>query len=142
MLSLFDVNVLIALFDPAHIHHDRAHGWWKANKEHGWASCPITQNGFVRVVSQPRYPNPISAPEAIRRLRNATLKPGHVFWPDDVSLLDTQRFDSKRILGPNQVRDLYLLALAMRNDGRLATFDQAVSLSAVRGATGKHCVIL
>ena len=68
MRALFDVNVLIARFDPAHVHHERAHRWWKLNKTSGWASCPLTENGFVRILSQPKYPNTIPTRDALRRL--------------------------------------------------------------------------
>src|SRR5262249_47382263 len=119
MRSLLDVNVLLAMFDEDHVHHERAHEWWDANKSDGWASCPLTQNGFVRVFSQPTYRRgAISAAAALDLLREATSEGDHVFWPDDVSLVDTDRFDPERILGPKQLTDIYLLGLAIKNDGR------------------------
>ena len=142
MRVLFDVNVLIALLDPGHVHHDRAHIWWEQNRTSGWASCPLTQNGFVRVMSQSGYPNSVATPEAIRILGMATRQQEHAFWPDDSSITDSDRFRSERILGPRQVTDLYLLSLAVQRDGRLATFDRTIPLSAVVGAKSKHLAVL
>jgi toxin-antitoxin system PIN domain toxin len=142
MRALFDINVLIALFDPAHVHHERAHGWWKQNKASGWASCPLTENGFVRILSQPKYPNPIAAQDAIRRLERSIERGGHAFWPDDVSLVDSTVFHREHLMGPKRITDLYLLALAVRNAGRLVTFDRSIALSTVEGAKPKHRVAL
>lgn len=142
MRALFDVNVLIALFDPAHVHHERAHAWWKRNKAAGWASCPLTENGFVRILSQPKYPNAIPVNEAIQRLSRAIGGGGHAFWADDVSLTDENVFHREHMLGPKQITDLYLLALAIRNTGRLVTFDGGIPLSAVEGARETDRVIL
>jgi uncharacterized protein len=140
--ALLDLNVLIAMFDEQHIHYVRAHQWWVETRADGWASCPLTQNGFVRVLSQPNYSNPIPVSEAVALLRKATAQPDHAFWPDDVSLVDPRRFDGARILGPKQLTDIYLLALAVKNGGRLATLDRAVSLAAVRGAEPRHVVVI
>ena len=142
MRVLFDVNVLIALFDPGHVHHDRAHVWWEQNRASGWASCPLTQNGFVRVMSQPGYPNSVATPEAIRILGKAARQQEHAFWPDDLSITYSDRFRSERILGPKQVAHLYLLSSAVQRDGRLATFDRSIPLSAVVGAKSKHLAVL
>ncbi len=142
MRALFDVNVLIALFDPAHVHHERAHRWWKLNKASGWASCPLTENGFVRILSQPKYPNAIPTHDALRRLSQSINLGGHTFWVDDVSLTDTTVFHSEHMLRPKQITDLYLLALAVRNSGRLVTFDQRIPLAGVEGATQEHRVAL
>lgn len=142
MRTLFDVNVLIALFDPAHIHHERAHAWWERNRAGGWASCPITQNGFVRVLPQPGCPNAVTASEAMRLLRSAVASQDHAFRADDISLLDQQAFDDSRILGPKQLTDIYLLALSLRNAGRFATFAKAVRRSAVRGAAIERIVVI
>lgn len=140
--ALFDVNLLIALFDEQHVHHLRAQGWWAATRVGGWASCPLTENGFVRVVSQPNYPNPLSVASAHEFLAQQTAATGHAFWPADVSLLDIELIDRDRILGPKQVTDVYLLALAVRHGGRLATLDSAVPLAAVRGAEARHLVAI
>lgn len=138
MRALLDVNLLLALVDEQHVHHELSHRWWSANRPHGWASCPLTQNGFLRVISQPRYPNPLSYAAAHDLLARQVLDTAHKLWPDDVSLLDDKRFDRDQILGPKQITDVYLLALAVKNDGRLATLDTAIPLGAVRGATSRH----
>jgi hypothetical protein len=142
MRVLFDVNVLIALLDAGHVHHNRTHRWWAKNLAAGWATCPLTQNGFVRVLAQPSYPNRVSAPAATEFLAQAVSAPEHEFWPDAVSLTETDRFVRDRILGPKQVTDLYLLALAVDRGGRLATFDRAIPLSAVVGAKSSSLVVV
>jgi toxin-antitoxin system PIN domain toxin len=140
--ALFDVNVLIALFDPAHVHHERTHSWWRQNKASGWASCPLTENGLVRILSQPKYPNAIPVQDAIRRLEQSIARGGHAFWSDDLSLTDSTTFHCEHVMGPRQITDLYLLALAVRKGGRLVTFDGGISLPAVEGAKSKHRVVL
>lgn len=142
MRVLFDVNVLIALLDAGHVHHDRTHRWWAKNRAGGWASCPLTQNGFVRVLAQPGYPNRVSASVSAEFLATAVSVPDHEFWPDDLSITDAGRFVRDRILGPKQITDLYLLALAVGRGGRLATFDRAIPLSAVVGAGPKNLVVV
>ena len=112
------------------------------NRSGGWASCPLTQNGFVRIVSQARYSNPIPVTRALALLQEETAATDHAFWPDDVSLTDLQRFDSERILGPKQLMDIYLLALAVKNGGRLATLDRAIPIAAVRGAEPRHVAVI
>jgi uncharacterized protein len=140
--ALFDVNALIAILDEEHVHHWIAHKWWAANRTDGWATCPLTENGMARIMSQPTYKNPITATFAIDLLAEQAAKTDHAFWPDDLSLRDPELFDPGRILGPNQVTDAYLLALAAKHGGRLVTFDQAIPIDAVRGADGRHVVIL
>jgi uncharacterized protein len=139
---LFDVNLLIAMFQPDHTHYRDAHEWWRVNQAAGWASCPLTQNGFVRILSQPKFPKPMSIDGAIALLQRVTSTDEHSFWPDDISLTAPQLFDHSSILGPKQLTDIYLLALAMKNGGRLATFDRAIPLAAVRGAEPRHVVII
>jgi uncharacterized protein len=113
------------------------------NKGDGWASCPLTQNGFVRVFSQPTYrQGGVSAAAALDLLREATSSSDHVFWPDDISLLDSVLFDPERILGPKQLTDIYLLGLATKNDGRFATFDRSIPRSAVYPAEPRHLVVI
>lgn len=142
MRALFDVNVLIAMFDEQHVHHHVAHDWWRANQTGGWASCPLTQNGFVRIVSQPGYANPVSTSFAVDLLGQEMIETDHAFWPDSVSILDGKLFHHDRILGPGQLTDVYLLALAVTNGGRLATFDCTVPLAAVRGALQRHIAVI
>lgn len=142
MRALLDVNVLIALLDQGHIHHAAARAWLGANIAHGWASCPITQNGCIRIMSQPAYPGAVAPAEVAARLRAAASTPHHAFWPDDTSLLadDVLRWSS--ILGSRQVTDAYLLSLAVRRGGRFVTFDRAAPLAAVAGANARHLVVL
>lgn len=139
MRSLLDVNVLIALLDPEHSRHNFIHEWWAQNVTAGWATCPLTQNGFVRITTQPSYPARLTPREALARLARETSRPDHEFWPDDISIVDGSLIDGERILGPNQITGIYLLALAIKRGGRFVTFDGTVSSAAVRGAEKKHC---
>jgi hypothetical protein len=140
MRSLLDVNVLIALLDADHSLHGPAMQWFEANARDGWASCPITQNGCLRIMSHPSYPNAPPVRTILDRLAAATATGLHEFWADDVSLLDDRLLDHARILGSRQITDLYLLALAVAHGGRLVTFDTAIARQAVRGATPLHLV--
>ncbi|MBW3602065.1 MAG: PIN domain-containing protein [Actinobacteria bacterium] len=138
MRALLDVNVLLALLDADHVDHRRARAFLSDHIGAGWASCPLTENGFVRIISQPRYTSPVPTAVAVERLAEATRGGPHEFWPDDLSLLDPVVVDRSRLLGPRQLTDAYLLALAVAHGGRLATFDLAVALDAVPGATEAH----
>jgi toxin-antitoxin system PIN domain toxin len=136
-VRLLDVNVLISLLDSAHIHHDIAVQWFRAVAAEGWASCPITENGFIRVVSHPSYPNlrlmPVTAAESLARFK-AGFSDVHRFWADDISLNETELFDLGVLIGSRQTTDTYLAGLAFRNGGRLATLDYGIPWRAVRGA--------
>lgn len=134
MLALLDVNVLIALLDENHTQNTAASAWFEDNVESRWASCPLTQNGCVRIIAQPGYPNAIGLTDALSRLQRAVSTPYHQFIPDDISLLDDAVVDRKHLLGHRQLTDVYLLALANAHDARLVTLDKSVPLSAVRGA--------
>jgi toxin-antitoxin system PIN domain toxin len=138
MKSLLDVNVLLALLDSDHVHHARAREWFRREVDRGWATCAITQNGFVRVISQSRYPNSVPATVAVRLLSGAVSTPLHQFWSCDLSLLDGAAIDVTRVHGGRQITDAYLLALAVSRNGRLATFDRSIPLGAVRGARPEH----
>ena len=142
MRSLLDVNVLIALLDQDHSLHVRAREWFGAHARGGWASCPLTQNGCVRIMSHSGYPNPLPVVHIAARLRSAVAGPHHEFWPDDVSLLDERVADATRIHGSRQITDLYLLALAVRHDGTFVTFDDSVGIGAVLGAAGRNLTVL
>ena len=136
---LLDINVLIALIDPSHVQHDRAHQWFASKGQKAWATCPITENGVLRIVGHSRYPNSPGSPAAVAELLAVLRKlPGHAFWPDDVSLLDRERVDPTRLLDSSQVTDSYLLALARLHDGQLATFDQRLVTDAV--ITGNQAI--
>ena len=142
MRALLDVNVLIALLDQAHPHHDAALSWLRANIKHGWASCPITQNGCIRIMSQAAYPGARPAAQIIERLRGGLSHSAHVFWPEDISIVDSQAVDGRRVHGARQITDTYLLALAVKHGGRLVTFDSGIALAAAKGATARHLVTL
>lgn len=142
MRSLLDVNVLIALLDADHTSHRSALAWFGENARSGWASCAITQNGCVRIMSHPGYPNPHSVMEIVDRLRAATLDRTHEFWPDSESMLDETLIDATRVHGPRQLTDVYLLGLAVRNRGRLVTFDASIAIDAVKGARRQHLLQL
>ena len=142
MRALLDVNVLIGLLDGNHTHHATVSDWFASHIDHGWASCPLTQNGCVRIISQPRYPNALGVAEAVMRLREAVSTPWHRFLPDDVSLLDDAVVNRQQLIGPRQVTDVYLLALAVSHGVRLVTLDKSVSFVAVRGASDEHLVVI
>jgi hypothetical protein len=140
MRALLDVNVLIALLDQDHSMHTQAMRWFSARAAQGWASCPITQNGCVRIMSHPNYPNPLQVGAIMERLGEAIATAEHEFWPDDLSLLDPRVADRSRIHGPRQVTDLYLLALAVHQGGCFASFDASIPRTAIKGAEKKHLV--
>ena len=142
MRALLDVNVLIALLDQDHALHLRAMSWFASHATEGWASCPITQNGCMRIMSHPGYPNALAVRAVMQRLAEATKSVVHEFWPDNISLLDAGVADFARIHGPRQLTDIYLLALARKHSGCLVTFDTAVSLEAARGAKKSHLLVL
>jgi hypothetical protein len=139
---LLDVNVLIALIDSAHVRHDTANEWFDREGGSAWATCPITENGLVRILSHPKYPNGSVAPsELVAVLAGLAELPGHEFWPDDVSLRDDRWIDASLLLTAGQVTDGYLLALAVSKGGKLATFDRRLSTKAVKhGAKGLHLI--
>lgn len=133
MVYLLDVNLLLALCDPNHTHHEAAHHWFALRGRLGWATCPITENGFVRVAGQPAYPSSPGGPDVVRALLQRFRRTGkHQFWPDDISVLDTTRFGVPLPLNPRHVTDVYLLGLAAEHRGKLATLDRRIPLSAVR----------
>lgn len=130
--SLLDVNLLIALSDPMHIHADAAHEWFERIGRQAWATCPITENAFVRIISHPRYPNAVAdVPAAIEMLRTLVGAPGHTFWADDISLTEVVQHDA--IIANAQLTDIYLLGLAVHHGGKLATLDQRIPARAVPG---------
>lgn len=140
---LLDVNVLIALLDDAHVFSRRANEWLDAAPRRV-ATCPIVENGVIRIMSAPAYSARLrTSPEQVADgLKALSQGLDHAFWPDAVSLLDDAVIDFTRLHGHRQITDAYLLALAVRHDGMLASFDAAVPLSAVRGATRRHLLAL
>src|SRR5262249_33785840 len=128
LVALLDVNVLVALFDPDHVHHEPAHQWFAMQQPAGWATCPLTENSTVRVLSNPAYSAVAESPgRIIERLRIFCRTAGHEFWADDISLRDTSLFQTDSPAGYRWVTDLYLLGLAVKRRGCLATFDRAIS---------------
>jgi toxin-antitoxin system PIN domain toxin len=137
--ALLDVNVLIALVDTAHVQHDAAHGWFARHiQKEGWATCPLTENGMVRVLSQPAYPSgpcmPSEVIEILRALKDSH-RQVHEFWTDDVSLSDESLFQPPYIIGPRSLTDAYLLGLAARRGGKLVSFDRSLPWQTIRGGT-------
>ena len=126
-VCLFDVNVLVALAWPNHVHHAPAKEWFSAHHAEGWATCPVTESGFVRVSSNPRAtPEAKSPAGALFLLRQIAALDGHHFWVDDISIARSDLIDSSKLLGHRQVTDVHLLALAIRHGGRLVSFDRGL----------------
>ena len=142
MQGLLDINVLIALLDENHTHHGAASDWLADNIHQGWASCPLTQNGCVRIMSQPRYPNTLSVSEVMIRLLSAVSTRHHEFIADDISLLDDASVDRERLLSPRQLTDVYLLALAVEHGARLVTLDKSIPIAAARQAKAASLVVI
>ncbi|PYQ21007.1 MAG: VapC toxin family PIN domain ribonuclease [Acidobacteria bacterium] len=147
--ALLDVNVLIALLWPAHEHHEAAHRWFAARGRAGWATCPLTEMAFVRIVSNPAFSTDSLAPvEALSLLARNLSHAAHEFWPDDLGLVDALGSSAPRLQGHRQLTDAYLLGLASRRRGALASFDaglralagedRAPSLQLVPTAAGRR----
>lgn len=138
---LLDINILIALVDPAHIQHDPAHDWFARVGRKAFATCPLTENGLVRIVGHPKYPNSPGPPSVVLQSLVAIRGlPGHVFWPDDVSIADSSFLAAELLSSHSRVTDSYLLALAHAKGGRLATLDRKLAAEAVAG--GKEALAL
>ncbi|HYA17806.1 MAG TPA: TA system VapC family ribonuclease toxin [Bryobacteraceae bacterium] len=140
--ALLDVNVLIALMDANHQFHLPAHAWLERNQKSGWATTAITQNGCLRIMSRPGYPVPgLSFGQVCRILAKLVAAPRHLFWTDSISLLDGGRVDLE-LVSSRHLTDIYLLGLAIANEGRLVTFDQSIPWRAVAGAGPDDVVVL
>jgi uncharacterized protein len=123
---LLDVNVLVARFWKPHTHHQIARAWMAQHEHEGWATCPITQAGFVRTVSNPGFSENAPRPaEAIHWLAE-TLRadPNHRFWADDLSVSAACSETASRLAGHKQLTDAYLLGLAKHNEARFLTLDR------------------
>lgn len=142
MISLLDANVLIALFDAAHVQHRLAHRWLRKHRASGWATCPLTQCACIRVLSQPAYPGRLTVADISRRLAKAVAADDHHFWPESLMPCDPGHFAHDRILSPKHLTDLYLLALARENEGRLVTFDTRIPAAAVPSAQPENLLVL
>jgi len=143
MRSLLDINILIALLDEDHAFHQRAHEWW-GDELPAWASCPLTENGVVRIMSSTAYSQntQFSVATIVSRLQSFASATEHVFWEDSVSVRDQTRFEHDRILSSKTLTDLYLLALAVKNGGRLVTFDRGISPGAVCNSRSENLLVL
>jgi uncharacterized protein len=136
--ALLDVNVLVALFDREHVLHPAAHEWFAKHRDRGWATCPLTENGLVRILTNPLYSGRrTTVPDAVARLSAFRASGDHEFWPDTVTLCAEGAFAFAHVRGHRQLTDVYLLALAVERAGRLATFDRRIEPAAVAGATAE-----
>ena len=144
MRALLDINLLIALLDADHLFHERAHAWWAANADRGWASCPLTENGVVRIMCNPGYSRKIRLvpSELIRRLASFAANSDHEFWADDLSLRDKAHFLADRIHGSRQVTDIYLLGLSASHAARLVSFGANIPVSVVSRAKPRNLVVI
>lgn len=123
---LLDVNVLLALFDPLHVNHARVRGWY-TETSHAVSTCPLSELGFVRIASHPRYPNPVDTPEqALVLLRALHAEARHAFWPDAIALAD-EAFRINPFRMHRETTDRYLLRLAAHRKGRLLTLDAGIA---------------
>jgi toxin-antitoxin system PIN domain toxin len=141
--ALLDVNLLVALFEPDHPHHEVAHDWFSDHQERGWATCAMTQNGFVRILAHSREgPAMHRAADLVRHLRQFCASKYHTFWQDSVSLTDETLFNLSLIRGHRQITDVYLLGLAKKMGGYLATLDSSIPVSAVIGASRSTIAVI
>jgi toxin-antitoxin system PIN domain toxin len=132
MTFLLDVNLLLALSDPMHIHHEPAHRWFAQSGQEAWATCPITENAYVRIASNPNYPNrPGEVAVVLDLLNRFCAGQGHEFWPADIRLGDYLLPGA--VVTHKQLTDVYLLSLAVHHGGKLATLDQRIPVSTIRG---------
>jgi len=129
---LLDVNVLIALVDPAHVQHEQAHAWFARTGKKSFATCPITENGLLRIVGHPKYPNSPGPPsEVMPALTAIRALPGHCFWAGKISIADESCISAACLSSHARVTDVYLLALAKSHGGRLATMDHRMATDAI-----------
>ena len=143
MVPLLDVNTLVALAWPNHVHHRAAHRWFGARSDSSWATCPLTQSGFVRVSASPRATSEARSPqECVLLLRRILALPGHQFWTDDISLAGETKLNLELLVGYRQVTDAHLLALAIRRGGCLATFDRGLRHLLPADGASEHLLIL
>jgi hypothetical protein len=138
MAALLDVNAIVALVDSDHVGHEAIQNWFTTHHHDGWATCPLTENGTVRVLSQAAYPSGQRSPSEAIQILNAlktVFKDSYQFWPDDLSIADDSAFRSTLIAGSRQVTDVYLLGLAARHHGTLVSFDRSLAWQAVVGGS-------
>ena len=133
-IELPDINILIALVDENHVRHGDAEAWFAGVGQTGWATCPFTENGFARIVSNSAYAAlPYTVSQAVTALDKTIQRhrAKHEFWPDEVSLLDADLFNRAAIQGPKQIADVYLLGLCQQRGGTFVTLDQRLSVAAI-----------
>jgi toxin-antitoxin system PIN domain toxin len=124
---LLDVNALIALIWEEHQFHDTMATWFARHAKRGWATCAITQSGFVRVMNPPGLTNPVrTMAELAEALKQNLMHPGHELLPLDFDFAEVLARCSGGVVGHRQVTDAYLLAAAMRAGMKLLTFDSGV----------------
>lgn len=138
-ISLLDVNVLLSLLDSAHQHHAESVKWFQTKGVlQGWATCPLTENGFIRIITNPSYPNLrltlATAADVLMQLKR-NFAESHTFWPDDLTLADSSVFDLSILTSHRQTTDVYLAGLAHHHHGHLVTHDGKIAWKAVRGAS-------
>lgn len=139
-MHLLDINLLIALVDPFHVHHDAALTWFIKHRFDGWGTCPITENGFIRILSNPKYPNgPDSTNSTRELLLSLCSQPGHQFWPDSISLAHLSQYPSLPV--SKHLTDYYLLALAVHHKARFVTFDKRIDPSSLKGGKDSICIL-
>lgn len=144
MVGLLDVNILLALVWPTHPYHHAAERWFAHHAKQGWATCPITQAGFVRVLASPAFsPHAPTAEQARQELEEDIRHPAHHFWPDSLPLGEALGVLGIELEGHRQVTDAYLLALAIHNKGKFVTLDKSVpALLPTDGSRRAHLEIL
>lgn len=141
-VGLLDVNILIALAWPSHLHHRPAQAWFAKHASRGWATCPLTQCAFVRISSNPKIiPEAVRPAEALELLRQILALKHHTFWPDNIGILD-ERIPSALLVGHRQITDAYLLGLAVRHGGRLVTLDKGLLTLAAAEPTWRNAIEL
>ena len=139
-MFLLDVNALIALGDPFHVHHERVQKWFHRERVRAWATCPLTENGFLRILGNPSYAQSPGNPTRLRvALSILCSAPGHQFWPDDISLCDLDNYPE--LPNSKQLTDYYLLALAIHREGKLATLDRRIDSTLIAGGAEAYFVI-
>jgi uncharacterized protein len=138
---LLDISVLIALCDPNHVDHQRVTTWFQKTGAKAWVSCPITENGFVRVLSNPSYPGLSgSVSAAVSLLQTLRRHKGHAFWPDDYSIVDGT-LDLSRAIGHRQITDLYLLGLAAKRKAKFSSLDTRIPAHLVHDGPNTYEII-
>jgi len=130
VVNLLDVNVLLALAWPPHVHHAAARSWFEKASAEGWATTPLTELGFVRLSSNPSlFEDPASPSEAAAQLLRLKQRGAHAFWPDDIEVVSG--VDGwGHVLSHRHVTDARLVMLADRHNGRVATFDRRLQARA------------